>query len=89
MVDIKLIHYDDGIIIECVDDMNARALVPNSYLDNINKQYWVKSYRKSPLTIIMRRLENDFNYCNLGQYKYHYFINEKGLNYNFHRKIIE
>ena len=89
MVDIKLIHYNDGIIIECIDEMNARAIVPNSYLKEISKKYWIPSYRKSPLTIIMKRLENDFNYCNLGQYKYHYFTDEKALYYNFHRKIIE
>lgn len=89
MVDIKLIHYSDGIIIECIDDMNARAVVPAKYMNEaVYKNRQVPLYWRSPLTLIMKRLEVDFNYCNLGEYKYHYWENEKGLYYNFHRKRI-
>jgi hypothetical protein len=89
VVEIKVIQYYDGIIIECVDEKNARAVVPKSYISKMNKKTWIPPYQKSPLTVIMQRLEKDFNYKNLGKYSYVHFENEKTLYYNFHRKIIE
>lgn len=90
MVEIKLIHYPDGIIIECIDDRNARAIVPNEYLKNVvHKNRNVPLYWRSPLTIILRRLKQDFNYTNLGDFKYCHFETEKSLCYNFHRKVID
>ena len=89
MVDIKLIHYSDGIIIECVDDKNARAIVPIEYLNEQLRKNWIPAYRRSPLTVIMKRLSIDFNYKNLGKYKYTHFEDNKALYYNFHREVTD
>lgn len=89
MVEIKLINYLDGIIIECIDDKNARAVVPHKYIHEQYKKTHIPPYRKSPLTVIMKRLESDFNYTNLGEYRYSYFTDEKAIYYNFHRNIID
>lgn len=83
---IKKITYFDGISIEVVDNNNAKAEVPKTYIRKIRP---AEALWKSPLNLIMERLEKDFNFLNICNFNYHHFENDQLLFYNFHRNICE
>lgn len=83
---IKKITYFDGISIEVVDNNNAKAEVPKTYIRKIRP---TEALWKSPLNLIMERLEKDFNFLNICNFNYHHFENDQLLFYNFHRNICE
>lgn len=83
---IKKITYFDGISIEVVDNNNAKAEVPKTYIQKIRP---TEALWKSPLNLIMERLEKDFNFLNICNFNYHHFENDQLLFYNFHRNICD
>ena len=85
MVEEKIIHYNDGVIIECINESKARVSIPMSFLGNIFNS---KEENINPWEIIENRMEKDFNFKNIGGMRTK--MEDKGQRIIFHveRKII-
>lgn len=81
MVKQKLIHYNDDMIIECIDNENARVILKDTYLNNMSNKNMVKS--------VIDRLEKDFNFINNSALAWDVIsISKQGINLNIQKKTI-
>lgn len=82
MVEEKIIHYNDGLIIECMSESKARVMIPinivKDYIENDKNSYY----------LFMNRLEKDFNFKNVGGFYMKTECTPKYMVLNFTRKII-
>lgn len=89
MVEQKIVQYSDNVIIECINESEARIILPKSYLDSIygNKN---NSYYDNPLKLIHIRLEKDFNFKvhNKGTSYIHLYNDNTKIEFIIRRKII-
>lgn len=79
MVEQKLIHYNDDIIIECIDNENARVILKDTYLNSM--------YNKNMVQSIIDRLKKDFNFTNDSVFSWEVIsVSEKGINLKIQKK---
>lgn len=82
MVEEKIIHYNDGLIIECMSESKARMLVPHK-----DFEYFVKN-EIDLFNIFKERLAKDFNFITIGNIYLKTECTNKYMIFYFTRKVI-
>lgn len=82
MVEEKIIHYNDGMIIECMNESKSRVMIPHKMF-----KYCIENDINIS-NIFENRLIKDFNFVNIGGFYLKTEFTDKYTVFYFTRKVI-